>query len=285
MRVKIQPLATKKETFRYLIANKERLIAQKKSLPITSDPFLFDSGFVKRDSGIYTHAEKGIFTKANEPIEEDLNRLTVRVVANTANFIDSHLDMILRDAPLKSINDRKGIIPHLHDHNHTLDAELGEVLDIYLTDLSLKELGLNVEGKTQALVFLTELIRDWNPKVFDKYKAGRIKQHSIGLQYVKLDIAINDPEWPKEYEFWQKYYDVVINKDVADQYGFFWVVFEYKLIENSAVLFGSNPLTPTLDNNVKIFEPAPGHSKADEPSEKDTRLMDKLTELANKLKN
>lgn len=284
MRVQIPNFATKRETFEYLKAKKGELIAKKKSMPIHADPFSFGTSFLEGNSGLYEPVEKSIITKDNSPVMEDVNRLKVRVVANTANWIDSHMDMLLADAPLKSIKERKGLIPHLHDHEHTLDSELGDVLDIYLSNMSLRELGVNMNGNTQALVFLTDLIEEYNPKVFKKYKQGRIKQHSIGLQYVQLDLAINDPDSIKEYEFWTKYYDICINKEVADARGFFWVVTEYKLIENSAVLFGSNILTPTLDNNVKTFEPGNHSNIKGEPS-KDTRVLSELEKLLSKIKN
>jgi hypothetical protein len=80
---------------------------------------------------------------------------------------------------------------------------------------------------------------------------GKVNQHSIGLQYVKLSLAINDEDYKEEFEVWNKYNEQIINKDKAEANGFFWAVQEIKLIENSAVLFGSNEITPTLDNNLK----------------------------------
>jgi hypothetical protein len=38
-----------------------------------------------------------------------------------------------------------------------------------------------------------------------------------------------------------------LNKNIADEYGFFWVVTEIKLLECSCVLFGANEITPTLE--------------------------------------
>jgi hypothetical protein len=59
-------------------------------------------------------------------------------------------------------------------------------------------------------------------------------------------------------DFWNKYYKDIINKEFVDEYGFFWVVNEIKLLEVSAVLFGANELTPTLEigNSGKTAEKA-----------------------------
>jgi len=108
-------------------------------------------------------------------------------------------------------------------------------------------------------------MKDYNEKVFNQYKMGRVNQHSIGLQYLQLELAINDEESEKEFDFWNKYYDQIINKEEADKKGFFWVVQEIRLIENSAVLFGSNEATPTLDNNIKSLE-SPSGTQETEPA-------------------
>jgi DNA-directed RNA polymerase len=49
----------------------------------------------------------------------------------------------------------------------------------------------------------------------------------------------------------------VINKDVAMKRGYFWVVYEIKLLEVSAVLWGANELTPTIHQaEEKDFKPS-----------------------------
>jgi hypothetical protein len=150
-------------------------------------------------------------------------------------------------------------------------AEVGDVVNIYSQDISLSELGLNQKGTTQVLIFETDIIKEYNPVVFKKYRAGKIKQHSIGLMYIRIALAINDEENEKEYDFWNKYYDQVINKDIVDERGYFWVVSEIKLLENSAVLFGANELTPTLDvKSDTLFLPLKGTEE--EPLIKDTTL-------------
>lgn len=236
-----------KELYKFLIANKDAIIAQKKAYMKRCDPVEFAAMKVQDISRSAIKADKPGETTA----PEDNGVLRVKVVANTALWCDSHMDVLLPDNAKKSLKERKGMIPHLHDHKWEMDAEVGDVANIYYQDIELKELGLNKPGTAQCLIFETDIREDYNPKVYSKYKAGKVKQHSIGLFYVTLELAINDSDYEKEQDFWNKYIDQVINKEVCEDAGYFWVVSEIKLVENSAVLFGSNILTPTLADEDK----------------------------------
>lgn len=199
MRIQIPKFQEKKDLFQYLKENKSELIKTKKSMPIYSDVADFGVSKVKRVQQVDLKNEvKAEGKQSNDDV------LRVKVVANTANFIDSHMDMLLADCWSKSISERKSFIPHLHDHKHEIGAKVGEVVDIFSSNLSYSELGVNGVGSTQSLIFLTDIMKEYNESVFNQYKKGKINQHSIGLQYVKLDLAINDPESEKEFEFWNK---------------------------------------------------------------------------------
>lgn len=273
MRISIPDFESKKETFDYLVKNKKSLIAKKKMGIVKSDPFYYSPAIIPRNGKTsFSVKEEG------DVQPSDIDTLRVKVVANTANWIDSHMDMILEGAATKSIKERKHIIPHLYDHNHSVMAEVGDVVDIYPQKLHLRELGINKEGLTESIIFVSDVKKSYNEKVFDRYKKGKATQHSIGLQYVKLELAVNDKDYEKEYDFFKKYYDLAINPEIADQYGYFWVVSEYKLIENSVVLFGSNELTGTLEveGDEKTLEPSSGHS-----NEKEVSPIVRLAQLIN----
>lgn len=243
-----------KDLFRHLVANKAELIRQKKSIIKHTDtvycpPSLLIGG---KKAATKDASDDGTM----DPGDSDIIR--VKVVANTSNWCDSQLDVLLPDCWKKSIKERAGMIPHLHDHVQQIEAKIGEVDSIYSQDIKLKDLGLNMSGSTQCLIFETDVMKSYNEKVFNQYKLKKINQHSIGLRYVTLDLAINDDESEKEMDFWNKYYPQVINKDMVDEYGFFWVVSEIGLMENSCVLFGANELTPTLE--TEPAETTPGKS-------------------------
>jgi hypothetical protein len=94
----------------------------------------------------------------------------------------------------------------------------------------------------------TRIEKARNENIFLDYKNGDINQHSVGMQYVKLELAVNDPEEKEEFAAWERYKGEVINIEKAEEQGYFWAVTEAKLIEISCVIKGSNELTPTLDN-------------------------------------
>lgn len=263
-----------KELFKFLVENKSALIAQKKSILKTTDAFtcapVVDGVTSKiKVSAIKAGADAG--GPDDDGDENDMvnagDKVHVTVVANSANWIDSQMDLLVADCWKKSIKERKGLINHLHDHIHQIQAKVGEVTKIYSKDLKLRDLGVDLDGSTQALIFETDVFKSYNEQVYNQYKLEKINQHSIGLQYINISLAINDEDSEKEFDFWNKYYPLVINKDVADENGYFWVVKEIKLLENSCVLFGANELTPTLDVKISTEDqPSPDTEKNQPPT-------------------
>jgi hypothetical protein len=252
MRTLIPEHLNGKALFEFLTQNKASLINEKKSMLKRTEP-VFHTPFInhfKQSANKADQADTNVEGEAgsgNGTMIPDSNVVKVKVVANTCNWCDSQMDVLIADCWKKSIRERKNMIPHLHDHNHTIESKVGEVTAIYSQEMLLTDLGLNLSGSAQALIFETDVMKSYNEKIFNQYKAGKINQHSIGLQYVKIEMAINDSDYEKEMDFWNKYYPLVINKDAVDARGYFWVVTEIKLLENSCVLFGSNEITPTLE--------------------------------------
>ena len=90
-----------------------------------------------------------------------------------------------------------------------------------------------------------------NQNIFLQYLNNEVNQHSVGMYYVDLELCVNDPEYKSEYSSWNKYIGLLGNATKAYDNGYFWAIKEAKLIEVSAVLQGSNELTPTIDNNYE----------------------------------
>lgn len=232
-----------KDLTRFILANKEAILTEKKSMVIKySDPFNYSSSLLHKE---------GSTVKALDTVPDNTDVINVKIVGNTANFVDSHKDMLLPDCWKKTINERKGMILHLYDHKHSFDGEIGDATSLYSQEMSLTDLGINKSGTTQVLVMESDVKKSLNEKMFDRYKNKRVKQHSIGMQYVKIALAVNDEESPKEKALWDKYIGQVINKSEAEEDGYFFVVPEIKLYEISAVIFGANSLTPTLETDTK----------------------------------
>lgn len=241
MRITIPSNLKCKDLFKYLINNKAQLIEKKKMLPIKSDPLLYGVTYItpSKDGDM-----KGM--KVNKPIDEDTVR--VKVVANTAWLCDEHMDVLTDKSYDKSVREKGKLLPHIK--NHAWDdctAHVGDVLAVYTQSLPVSELGYNKDGNTTALIWETDIRKEYDEKVYRFYKNGKINQHSIGLQYLDLELAINDKDSEKEYDFWKKYVNKIINKEKVEEAGYFWLVSAVRLIENSAVLFGANELTPTLE--------------------------------------
>jgi len=239
MRVTI-PNLEGKALFDYLVKNKADLIAKKCSLPIKSDPFCFGATPIKTSGG----------EKAESPDVEE-GTIRVKVVCNTALFCDTYGDVLAPDCWKKSIAERgpkgKNLIPHLKNHDHEIDKQIGKVVDLFSEMIDLSILGYPASGKAQALIMISDVKKEWDEKLYTLYNDLAVRQHSIGLQYVQLKLALNDEDYKEEFAVWNAHYDSIINKEEVDRRNYFWWVSEIKLYENSAVLFGANELTPTLE--------------------------------------
>lgn len=249
--MEIPKFNTRKELFEFLIENKETLIAQKKAVTKFSDGFAFTVG------SITDHNKKEIY-KANEPIVNAPDTLQVKAVINTTNVMDSHDDVHLPGLWDKSLKENKNIM-HLQEHQMKFDSIISDGKDLKsrVETKQWKELGFGFKGDTQALIFDSTVKRDRNKFMHSEYSKGRVKNHSVGMQYVKLSLAINDEDAGSNFDTWEKYIDQVANKEVAEAQGYFWAVKEAKVIEGSAVPIGSNQFTPTLENNKEPAQATP----------------------------
>jgi hypothetical protein len=80
----------------------------------------------------------------------------------------------------------------------------------------------------------------------EQYRKGFVKNHSVGMRYMKLSLCINDENSGSEFDAWNKYRPEIVNGNLADEKGYFFAVTEAQVIEGSAVPKGSNFVTPTL---------------------------------------
>lgn len=248
---------TKEELFKALIENKKELTSIKKSVTKTADAVSF--GYLDTSVKIDTTKED-MQGQIQNP--ETLN---VKVVINTTNFLDSHGDVHVNGIWNKSVKDNATFL-HLQEHERDFDKVITDTAKGYVQSMTWKQLGLPYEGKTEALIFESTIEKKRNEFMLNQYANGWVKNHSVGMRYVQLELAINtEAEYDKEYKaLWDEYYPIIANKEVADERGYFWVVKEAKIIEGSAVVMGSNSATPTLEN--KEIEAVDNTSK-EEPSE------------------
>ena len=206
--------------------------------------------------------------------------LNIKAVISTTNAIDSHMDMHIKGNWDKSVRENKRILL-LQEHKNDFDHIIAYSKDVKasLVNTTFKALGFNIEGETQALVYSAKVREDVNPAMYKRYKNGNVSEHSVGMRYIKLELAINsEHENDKEEKaIWDEFSPLVANKEALER-GYFWVVKEAKQIEGSAVPLGSNPFTPTM----KEEEPPKGTQKQ-EPSFDTQSAIKQLNNLTSKI--
>lgn len=237
--------------------NKHILIAEKKATLKYADAVVLEA----------TTQQIDVVNKENGEVKADLTKLKLKVVINTTNILDSHGDVHIKGLWKKTIKENKNLFL-LQEHQMKFDKIISDKITAYTEpyDYNGKEL--------EALIFETEITKERNPFMFEQYQKGFVKNHSVGMRYVKLEMAINSNEkyYTEEKAVWDKYIDQVANKEKAEEQGYFFAVTEAKAIEGSAVVVGSNQVTPTLlveekneavnDDTSRTIEPAQATQKA-----------------------
>lgn len=259
MRVKILGFKNNSDLISHLKENKDQIIAQKRSMMIESEPCDLGCKEVV-NSSFKSKAE--ISEKAKLKMEDmENNELFVKVIANVHGWCDSHMDVLLRGSAKKTISDKgasnQKLVYHLKDHKHSSEGVVGRDVEVYTEEIDLSQFNISLDiKKAEALIGESIVPKKYDPKIFDLYSDKEMKQHSIGMQYVKIFLCINseEPEDTQYKDAWDKYYPQVINKNKVDKKGYFWAVTEYKLYEYSAVLWGASELTPTQSTQPKKDE-------------------------------
>lgn len=274
MRVEIPEFKTKSELHAYLRGNIDKLIKQKKSLPVKSD--IMDWGCLPINQA-QTIKQDGTMLSADE--------IEVNNIANLSGWCDSYTDVCIKDCWKKGITD-KSIVYHLKNHDYSTDDIVGKDAELYTKMFDLSYFGIESDvTKAQALMMRSIVPKDYDRKTFLLYKDNQIKQHSIGYYIIQVKLCLDsqleeDEAYKKN---WDKYYPEVINKDKVDKYGYFWALTEIRILENSCVLFGANEHTGNYSSSedTKAVVETP---KKNEPSAKDTRMLEALQNLKQKLK-
>lgn len=197
----------------------------------------------------------------SEPIKADANKagiiekeegstsreIIVRSVINTTNILDSHGDVHINGIWKKSVQESKGFYL-LQEHQMTFKNIISTDVNASVKSISWNKLGFDYEGSNQALIFDSVITPDRNPYMYEQYSKGYVKNHSVGMRYIKGVFCVNSDEkyWVEEKSNWDKYISEVANKEEAEELGYFYAVLEAKIIEGSAVVMGSNRATPTI---------------------------------------
>lgn len=258
----------REELFKALRENKKQLKASKMVGTKESDGVNFSVSLKQHSS-----------TAIKEQVSEtnvNKQKITVKFVVNSCGIFDSHGDVHVKGCWNKTAKENKYFL-HLKEHKATFE-------DIISDNVVTSVEEIEIQGhKVDALVATSTIERKDNPLMFDKYKDGKVKQHSVGMQYIwdKLYLCINSEhkDDKEEKENWDKYYPQVINKDDVDEVGYFWAVAEAKAREGSAVPFGSNSETPTLSVEENKNEPEESTQTIIEPSNDTHKVISIINNL------
>ena len=241
--IQVPDIADKRQLIDWLISNKSALLAQKKSSVKHADAISYSPSFVN---------EKGETTKA-ETVSETANKIKVRSIINTTKLFDSHGDVHIDQLWNKSLKETKDFYL-VNQHDFSFEGIISDNVHAFAKQINWSDLGYDYAGQTQALVFDSVISKSESPDMFARYSQGKVKNHSVGMRYVKVELAVNDDRYEKEFKTWEKYYPDIVNKSDVDEVGYFWAVQEAKIIEGSAVVRGSNHITPT-QSVVETKEP------------------------------
>lgn len=233
--IEIPSFSDKAKMVDWLIENKSALTAQKKSELKKADAVGYSAPFIN---------DSGETVKSEADISPDATKIRVRSIINTTKLFDSHGDVHIDQLWNKSLKESKDNYL-VNQHNFSFEGIITDNVKAFTKQMMWKELGFDFEGGTQALVFDSVIDKADSPDMFDRYKRGKVKQHSVGMRYVSLKLAVNDDRYEEEKAIWDKYAPQIANLDQAEQAGYFWAVLEAKVIEGSAVVRGSNFVTPT----------------------------------------
>lgn len=253
------PLFTNKSAMLdFLGENKAEIELEKMSAFKTADAF-----------GIRLQSAPGYSHKAMTVDPATTNEIQVKAVINATNLMDSHKDVHIPGLWKKGLSENPPRF-HLQEHKMTFENEISKDFRAYTETVSFKSLGYGrYKGDTEVLMFDSKVRKSINEYMFRKYAMGQVDNHSVGMQYVKIFMAVNSDskEWAQEKENWDKYFPMIANQKDAENSGYFWPVIEAKAIEGSAVLGGSCWTTPTMSvESVKDNQQPNGTGKnQDEP--------------------
>jgi len=260
--IEIPTFETKEQLYSYLRENKNIFLTAKKSVTKFADSVNFGLAEIIENSEIVSKSETTLDIT-------DLSKFTVNAVINTTNLLDSHGDVHIDGIWSKSIKEQKNLYL-LEEHKMSFRNIISDKVTAKVKQVSWEDLGFDFSGNTQALIFAAEIEKNRNEYMAEQYSKGRVKNHSVGMRYVKIEMAMDSENKYdiEEKAVWDKYINIIANKEEAIAKGYFWAVTEAKIVEGSAVPLGSNFATPTI--SIGKIEPLKNTQQNNEPS-KDTR--------------
>lgn len=175
------------------------------------------------------------------------------MVISSSNIIDTHNDVHVKglfDDDLALSNVR--LLCKSHDtnsFNSVIDYSLA-----YTEDMTFKELGYDIDGDTEVLIFDSVIDKERNGEMHNQYRNGWVYNHSVGM-YITEEILCEKGTFE-----WDKYYPMIANKeDVVDEW--FYAITKAIVDHGSPVVRASNPYTPVIEGVKKTDDIAKEEDK------------------------
>jgi hypothetical protein len=240
----IPQFANKHDLFKFLVDNETKIFAHKRAATKLADSISVSMFHVQNDGSII-EAEKS-YNICKEELQAK-KPIRVKCIVNTTNVLDSHGDVHINKLWNKSVKETK-FLSLIKEHKFTFDDTISDDVKAYVQTFTWQDLGYKMDGETQALVFEAVIQPNDPTGMYERYVKGVVKNHSVGMQYIRLVTCVNsdDEYFEKEKSNWDKYYPMIANKEAVDEQGWFHAVLEARIIEGSAVKRGSNIFTPTF---------------------------------------
>lgn len=240
--------ATKEEMYKELIANKTKIISLKTSAIKNSEGVDFKPELINKIINDGSYSEK---------LAKAIGSLDVGYfypVINTTNIMDTHKDVHFDGIWDKSIPEQKDKIFYATNHKLEIGSIIAYPKDVQPFTLMVdwKDLGYDVEGQTQALIYKIKesVLAEYSNEDARKTIVSKLPaQNSVRMQYVQITLGVNsdNPDYKEEKAFYDKHIKGIANSDEVAIDGYFFGVAEAKIYkEGSLVLFGSNSITPVL---------------------------------------
>jgi hypothetical protein len=268
------------DLFKYLVEEKEEILSQKKSITKRAEGGLSATFHVE-------HSRETFANKAQKPLYENNKEAGIlkrTILANTYWWMDSHSDVHLGRGEesenaifSESIKGRAAKVFPIDQHNWSLDGKMGKTLNLYEAPISWRALGVGKTGMTEGLFADAEIHKDKNERRYKDYLNDEVDQHSVGMRYQDLQLAVNDEdEYPKEFAVYQKFINKIGNRQAVEKQGYFFAVGKAHLGEYSAVIAGSNELTPTMGKGQGSGDTDKVEGSGDTRNKKLLEALDKL---------
>jgi len=209
------------------------------------------------------------------------------LVINSANYLDSHLDVHLNGNWDKTVQEKQNKIFLVWHHElDNVENILAFPKDVELmtANVSWKSLGKDYSGSTYSLIFKILKSNIQNEKVKKWLDEDVLLQASVRMEYIKFleCYKTSNKEFEEQYKNYQKYIDIIVNKDeFTEEIIYFWAIKEAKIImEGSLLPFGSNSATGNISNK-NTQEPSKD-TLENEPSKDTQKHEEQLKKLLTK---